>query len=306
MSTSTLERSTDTVIIGAGQAGLATAYHLTRRGHRCLVLDGAPCIGDTWRRHYDSLSLFTPNRANGLPGMAFPGDPWGFPTKDEVADFLVAYAERFRLPVRLDTRVIRVGSVADGFGVDTTRGPVRCRHLVIATGPFGRVPRLPDWASELDASVLHLHSSEYRRPGQLRDGSVLVVGAGHSGCDIALEVAATHPTTLAGRDPGQIPVGWDSPLLPVVLPVVLFAHHHLRTRRLPLGRRQRPYVLAHGGPMLRVKRRHLADAGVVRATARVVGVRDGRPLLDDGTTVPASNVTGQPVTATTGPGWTCR
>lgn len=281
---------TDTVIVGAGQAGLATAHQLSRHGRDCVVLDGAHRIGDNWRQQYDSLRLFTPNRSNGLPGMAFPGDPWGFPGKDEVADFLEAYAVRFSLPVQLSTRVTHLGRSGDGFAVDTTGGPVACRNVVIATGPFGRSPAVPDWAGELDGSILQLHSSDYRRPGQLPAGPVLVVGGGHSGCDIALELAGSHPTTLAGRDPGQIPIGWDSPLLRIVLPVVLFGHQHLRTRRTPLGRRQRPLVLAHGGPMLRVKRAHLLDAGVVRRTTRAVGVRDGLPLLADGTVVPVASV----------------
>src|SRR5690625_337377 len=289
MSTSE-DRAVDTVIIGAGQAGLATAYHLTRRGHACIVVDANQRIGDNWRHQYDSLALFTLNRFNGLPGMAFPGDQRDCATKDELADFLETYATRFDLTVRLDTRVTHVGRHRDGFAVETTTGRIACHNVVIAVGPFGRSPAVPECATDLDASILQLHSSEYRRPGQLREGPVLVVGGGHSGCDIALEVAASHPTTLVGRDPGQVPVSWDSPMLSPVMSLVMFVHHHVRTRRTPIGRRQRPHVLAHGAEMLRVKRAHLDAAGVVRSHARVVGASGGIPLLADGSTVEAATV----------------
>lgn len=279
-----------TVIIGAGQAGLSTAYHLTRAGHSCLVLDAQERLGDNWRHRYDSLRLFTPNSANGLPGLPFPGRRWGFATRDELADYLGSYADRFSLPVRLGTRVGHVGRRADGFEVQTDRGRLACDTVVIATGSKGRTPSVPAVAAELDGSITQLHSGDYRRPSDVPDGPVLVVGAGHSGCDIALELAASHEVTLAGRDPGQIPVAWDSPLLRVVLPLALLTHRHVRTRRTPFGRRQRPYVLAHGGPMLRVKRADLEAAGVVRTHARVTGSRDGTPLLDDGTTVPVRTV----------------
>lgn len=279
-----------TVIIGAGQAGLSTAYHLTRAGHPCVVLDANERIGDNWRQRYDSLRLFTPNGANGLPGLPFPGPRWAFATRDEVAAYLETYADRFRLPVRLGTRVTHVGRRGDGFEVETDHGRFVCDSVVVATGSKGRTPSVPAVSAELDGSILQLHSDAYRRPADVPEGPVLVVGAGHSGCDIALELAASHPVTLAGRDPGQIPVSWDSPLLRVVLPLALLTHRHVRTRRTPFGRRQRPYVLAHGGPMLRVKRADLEAAGVVRTHARVSGSRDGLPLLDDGTTVPARTV----------------
>lgn len=290
MSTTTHTRSIETIIIGAGQAGLATAYHLTRQGHRCVVLDAHHRVGDTWRHQYDSLTLFTFNRYNALPGMTFPGKAWEFATKDELADYLEAYAARFDLPVRLDSRVTGVTRHRDRFLVATAGDLMECDSLVIATGPFGAVPSVPACATDLDESILQLHSSEYRRPDQLRRGAVLVVGGGHSGCDIALDVATSHPTTLVGRDPGQIPVSWKSPMLRAVLPVVMFAHKHLRTRSTPLGRRQRPYVLAHGGEMLRVKRTDLTAAGVERIPKRVVGARDGLPLLADERTMTVSNV----------------
>ncbi|WP_114907814.1 flavin-containing monooxygenase [Ornithinimicrobium murale] len=281
---------TDTLIIGAGQAGLATAHLLTEAGRDCLVVDGSHRVGDNWRHQYDSLTLYSPNAWNSLPGLAFPGAAWDFPGKDEVGDYLEQYAEQLGLPVRLDTRVGHLGREGSGFRAETSTGAVHSQNVVIATGSFGRTPSVPDCAADLDPAILQLHSSQYRRPGQLREGPVLVVGAAHSGCDIALELAASRPTTLAGRDPGQIPVSWDSPGFRVAMSVLLQVQRHVMTRRTPVGRRQRQDVLAHGGPMLRVKRADLRDAGVTRTHARVVGTVGGQPQLDDGTVLEVANV----------------
>lgn len=287
----------DTVIVGAGQAGLSTAYHLRRLGLDCLVLESAHQVGDHWRHKYDSLRLFTANRFNRLPGLSFPGEPWGFAGKDDVAQTLQSYAARYDLPVRTDSPVRRVardsdsGSGAAGFTVTTPTHTYRARTVVLATGPFGQLPRVPDLADDLDPEILQLHSSQYRRPGQLRPGPVLVVGGGHSGCDIALEVAcAGHPTTLSGRDLGQIPVPFSSPLLRVIMPMVMLQHAYVLDRRTPMGRKMRPVVLHHGAPRLRVQAKDLDDAGVVRTEARVTGVHEGLPQLADGTVVEATNV----------------
>ncbi len=282
----------ETVIIGAGQAGLATAYHLRRVGRECVVLDGGRRVGDQWRRQWDSLRLYSPAKFDALPGMAFPAPPWSYPGKDEVADYLEAYARRWDLPVLLGVRVDRVTGAQDGEGfvVDTTAGTWHCGNVVVATGTFGRTPVVPECAAQLDPSILQLHSSEYRRPGQLQDGPVLVVGASHSGCDIAYEVAQTRPTTLVGRDCGQIPIRLESRRIRAVFPVLVFLWRHLMTRRTPLGRKEMALVRFHGGPMLRVKRSDLAARGVVRNEARVDGVWDGRPVLSDGSVVEAANV----------------
>lgn len=281
----------DCVIVGGGQAGLSTAYHLQRLGVDCVVLEASQRVGDQWRHQYDSLRLFTANKFNRLPGLGFPGDPWGFAGKEDVAAALQGYAERFDLPVRTGSPVRRVSRDPEGFRIVTPTHTHLARTVVLATGPFGQLPRTPGLAGELDPQILQLHSSQYRRPGQLRAGPVLVVGGGHSGCDIALEVAhAGLPTTLSGRDAGQIPVPWDSPLLHVIMPLVMLQHAHVYHRRTPMGRRMRPMVLQHGAPRLRVQAKDLDDAGVVRTQARVTGTLDGRPLLADGTVVEAANV----------------
>ena len=282
----------ETVIIGAGQAGLSTAYHLKQKGRDCVVLDRNQRIGDGWRQQWDSLRLYSPAKYDGLPGMPFPGKPSSFPSKDDLADYLESYAQRFDLPVRLGVRVSRLAATRPdaGFVVETSTGPLSCDNVVVATGTFGRTPNVPDFAKDLDPSILQLHSSEYRRPGQLRDGPVLVVGASHSGCDIAYEAAATRPTTLVGRDPGQIPVPLESRRMKVAWPIIMFMWRHVVTRRTPIGRKEMGHLRFHGGPMLRVQRSDLEERGVVRNESRVERVQDGLPVLADGTVVDVANV----------------
>jgi putative flavoprotein involved in K+ transport len=282
----------ETLIIGAGQAGLSTGYHLQRRGRPFLIVDGADRVGDNWRHQWDTLRLFTPAKYDGLPGMAFPAkDPWHFPGKDEVGDFLEAYALKFDLPVRMSTRIDRLEAGPDGgyvahVGADT----ITCDNVVVATGTFGRTPFVPAFAADLDPGIVQLHSSEYRRPDQLGPGTALVVGASHSGLDIAYEVAETHDTILCGRDTGQLPVPFESRRARLLLPVMFFMFRHVLTRRTPMGRKEMGEVRAHGGLALRVQQVDLERRGVERVASRVVGVKDGRPLLDDGRAVDAGTV----------------
>ena len=280
----------ETAIIGAGQAGLATAYQLQRAGRPCLILDGNEHVGDNWRAHWDSLRLYTPAAVNGLPGLPFPGPRWSFPTKDEVADYLAAYAERFSLPVRTLARVDRLQAIDAKYVLQLGADSIVAENVVVATGTFGRTPSIPDFALDLDPSIRQLHSSEYRKPAQLKPGSVLVVGASHSGTDIAFEVASTHPTVLAGRDLGQVPVRLDHWSARVVLPAIGFLAKHVITRRTPIGRKAMDEVRFHGLPMLRVKRSDLQARGVDRILGRVTGAHDGRPVVDGVGALDVANV----------------
>jgi putative flavoprotein involved in K+ transport len=281
----------ETLIVGAGQAGLSMGYHLRRRGRSFLVVDGNERIGDNWRQQWDSLRLYTPAKYDGLPGFRFPADKWHFPQKDEVADYLESYALHWDLPVRMSTRVDRLEARTDG-GYLATVGPetISCDNVVVATGSFGRTPYVPSYAEDLDPSIRQLHSSAYRRPSQLQPGLVLVVGGSHSGTDIAYELAETHETILCGRDCGQLPVRIESRRARLGWPVFVFMFRHVVTRRTPIGRKAMNEVRFHGGPHLRVKRQDLAERGVERVTNRVTGTVDGRPVLDDGRVVDAANV----------------
>jgi putative flavoprotein involved in K+ transport len=280
----------ETVIVGAGQAGLATAYHLKRRGRECVVLDANQRVGDNWRRLWDSLRLYSPARYDALPGLPFPAKKWACPGKDEVADYLEQYAAHHELPVRLGVRVETVTRDGHRFVVRTNEGTTTCDNLVVATGTFGRTPSIPDFAGDLDPGILQLHSSEYRRPGQLADGPVLVVGASHSGCDVAYEVAEGRPTILAGRDCGQIPFPIESRRARMFWPVLAFAWRHVLTRRTPMGRKEMAEIRFHGGPMLRVRRNHIKERGIDRREDRVTGVENGRPVLADGSVLDVANV----------------
>jgi putative flavoprotein involved in K+ transport len=279
----------ETVVVGAGQAGLATGYHLQRHGRPFTILDAGSRVGDGWRRQWDTLRLYSPAQYDSLPGLPFPAPKWTFPDKDQVADYLEAYARHFELPVTLDSRVRSVERQGEQYVVTTDRARYLCDDVVVATGTFGRTPYVPAIAEGLDPTILQMHSSEYRRPGQLRSGPVLVVGASHSGTDIAFEVAQTHPTILAGRDCGEIPPRLDARVMRLLFPVLLFAWQHVVTRRTPMGRRAMPHIRAHGGPMLRVKRSDLAARGVERVTARVEETRGGLPVVD-GTPRDVANV----------------
>ena len=280
-----------TVIIGAGQAGLSVAYHLRRRGAPCVVLEANARVGDTWRQRWDSLRLFTPARFDGLDGFPFPASPFAFPTKDAMADYLEAYAKKFALPVRTGVKVDRVTSTEGGFIVAAGDREIRAKHVVVAMATF-QAPRVPSFAADLDPAIVQLHSRDYRNPRQLRDGAVLVVGAGNSGAEIALELArAGHPTWLSGRDVGRVPfrIEGTAARLGLARLVLRGLFHRVLTIDTPMGRRVRPKVMTQGTPLIRVRQRDLAAAGVVRVP-RTAGVQGGRPVLDDGRVLDVANV----------------
>jgi putative flavoprotein involved in K+ transport len=281
----------ETVVIGAGQAGLATGWHLARRGREFVILDAGRRVGDNWRSHWDSLRLYSPARVASLPGMRFPAPPASYPTKDQMADFLETYAATFDLPVRTGVRVTRLARHGGEYLVTTDGPSFRCDNVVVASGTFGRAPYVPGFAGELDPGIRQLHSSAYRNPAQLRPGGVLVVGASHSGGDIAYEAGtAGHPTVLSGRIHGEVPFDIEGRPAKVIFPVVYLLAKHVLTLRTPIGRRLRPEVRRHGGPLIRVKRADLTGAGVELAAARTTGVRDGRPVLEDGRVLEVANV----------------
>ncbi len=271
----------DTVVIGAGQAGLVTGYHLQRAGRSFVILDADERVGDTWRRRYDSLRLFTPAYGCALDGMPFPSKDSTCPTKDEFADYLEAYAMRFALPVRTGVRVDGVRRDGDVYVVSTGDRTFEATNVVVASGAH-RDPRVPVFAADLDPSIVQLHSSAYRNPSQLRDGRVLVVGVGNSGGDIAMEVARTHATTLSGSPTGHIPPdidGWVA--RNIVFHVIRFLGLHVFTLRNPIGRKAIATMSRKGGMLVRVKPKWLTAAGVV-SVGRTIGVRDGKPVVEGG------------------------
>jgi putative flavoprotein involved in K+ transport len=283
-----MSEQVETVVVGGGQAGLAVGYHLAQLGRSFVILDANERTGDSWRKRWDSLRLFTPAYLNRLPGLKFPGPRHKPSTKDEVADYLEAYAARFDLPVRMGSCVNSVTKITDRFVVSAGDQRFEADNVVLATGGY-QSAYAPDFADQLDAGITQLHSSQYRRPSQLRDGDVLVVGAANSGAEIALEVSATHRTWLSGRHPGTEPTRPGSRVDRLFTPPFWFFISRVASVTNPIGRRMRPQLITTTLPLGRVRLKDLDAAGVVRLP-RMVGVRDGAPLMEDGRVVNAANV----------------
>ena len=280
----------ETVVIGGSQSGLAVGYHLKQRGRPFVIVEAHERVGDAWRSRWDSLRLFTTARYDGLPGMPFPARRSSYPTKDEAADYLETYAERFELPVMPSVKVDRLTRRGQGFDVVAGDLTVAAENVVVATGAY-HTPRVPEFADQLRPDILQIHSSAYRNPGQLREGGVLVVGAGNSGAEIALEVARYNPTWLSGRDTGQEPTRAGSLTDRLVQPLMWFAATRVLTVTSPVGRKVRDHFLdpPRGIPLGRVRRKDLTAAGIERVP-RTVGVQDGNPLLDDGSVLDVANL----------------
>jgi putative flavoprotein involved in K+ transport len=279
----------DTIVIGGGQAGLATGYYLKQQGRNFVILDANARTGDAWRNRWDSLRLFTPARFDGLAGMPFPAQDYSLPTKDEMAGYLDAYAQHFQLPVRTGVKVDHLSREGDRFAVMAGDQRFEAENVVVAMATFQQ-PKIPTFAAELDPDIVQLHSSAYRNPTQLRDGGVLIVGAGNSGAEIAMEIIRTHPTWLAGRDVGHIPFRVDGSLAKLLVPSLFrVVFHRLLSTATPIGRKARPKFLSGALPLIRVKPKDLTAAAVARVP-RVAGARDGRPLLEDGSALDVANV----------------
>lgn len=288
----------DTVVIGGGQAGLAAGYYLARQGRdistgstrRFAILDAHDRVGDSWRKRWDSLRLFTSASLNSLPGMPFPARWAHFPTKDEMADYLEAYAARFQLPVQLGVKVDELTRDGDRYLIAAGARRLEATHVVVATGAYP-TPRVPRFARELDPAITHLHSVAYRNPGQMREGPVLIVGAGNSGAEIALELAPRHRIWLAGRDTGYLPGNFGSLGYQVGGIVFLTVAKLLTVDTSPgrwLARNARGFF-TRGLPLVRVQPKDLLEAGVQRVP-RVAGVSGGQPVLDDGRVLDVANV----------------
>ncbi|MFJ8297533.1 flavin-containing monooxygenase [Streptomyces sp. NPDC094447] len=272
-----LPASVPVAVVGAGQSGLAVGYHLRRAGVECVLLDAGGEVGETWERRWDSLTLFTSAQFSGLPGLPFPGEGRHYPGKDEVVAYLRDYAERFDLPVLADHRVLSVRRDGDGFLLRTTRGACRAGRVVIATGAFG-VPRVPEFAGALGPDVSALHTSEYRSPAQLAPGTVVVVGDGNSGRQIAAELSGTHEVVLSCG-------GAVSPPLPqtVVGRDMFWWMSVLGVMRLPVSMQAPDPVVGDRVP-------GLVAAGSIRTVGRITAADGAELLTADGERVKPSTV----------------
>ena len=278
-----------TLVIGGGQAGLSVGYHLAKRGLPFLIVDAHQRTGDAWRERWDSLRLFTPARYVHLPGFPFPARGDSFPDKEQMADYLESYAHRFHLPVQHGVKVDSLSKQGDRFVATADGLRFESQNVVVAMADYQH-PRLPAFSADLDPGIVQLHSHHYRNPSQLQDGGVLVVGVGNSGADIGIELAHSHKTWISGQESGHIPFPIESFLARFFLVrIVRFVGHHVLSLATPIGRKLRPKLLVRSAPLVRVRPQDLNDAGIERV-ARVVGIRDGRPLLSDGRTLDVKNV----------------
>jgi putative flavoprotein involved in K+ transport len=279
----------ETVIVGGGQAGLATGYHLSKRGRPFVILDASARVGDPWRKRWDSLRLYSPAAYDGLPGLPFPARRNSYPTAHQMADYLEAYAGQFELPVIPGTTVETLSRDGARYALTAGERTFEADNVVVATGVMQK-PFVPSFAGELDPRIRQLHSNDYRGLSQLQEGAVLVVGASHSGSDIAYETAARHPTILSGVDTGQIPVPIETRRGRLGFRMLFFVGSHILTADTPMGRKARPHIRQGGAPLLRYRRKDLRAAGVERVLARTAGVQDGLPVLDDGRVLDVQNV----------------
>lgn len=274
----------DVLVVGAGQAGLGTAWWLTRKGVRDVVVLDAAEVGGSWLRRWESLQLFTPRRFSSLPGVPFPAGRTPTPDRVEMAEYLHGYARRLDVPVRTRTPVTRLTPDPAGFRAETPDGPLRARQVVLASGPFAR-PRVPAAGEQLDRSVAQLHAADYCRPTDLPTGPVLVVGGGNSAAQLAVELAATHQVTVVSpREPRFLPerVLGVSVYWWLLLSGVLNAGGDSWVAR---GIRRR------GDAIIGRELRRLRNDGVIGwHIGRVVGGEGDRVHLDDGRTEQVSAV----------------
>lgn len=279
----------NTLVIGGGQAGLAVGFHLSQAGVPFLIVDANQRTGDSWRNRWDSLRLFTPNRFNSLPGLTIPGEDWGFPTKDELADYLEAYAAHFELPIRHGVRVDHLSREGNRFLASAGDMIFEVENVVVAMASY-QEPKTPGFATQLDSRIVQLHVNDYKNPGQLQEGDVLIVGLGNSGAEIAKELAQDRRVWLSGEPSAVQPFRPERLsgriLMPFVGPVIL---NRLLTTSTPMGKKFRSKMLHKAAPLLRVKPKDLVAAGVERV-GRTTGVVDGYPQLEDGTVLEVPNV----------------
>ena len=275
----------DVVVIGAGQAGLATGYYLAQHNLRFVIVDANERAGGAWQNRWDSLMLFTPAIYNSLPGMRFLASSWYLPTTREMAGYLENYASHFNLPLRLGVKVDGVRREDKAYIVTAGKLQFETKSVIVATGVY-QTPSMPAFMSELDPLVTQLHSSEYRSPAQLKEGNVLVVGAGNSGAQIAMELASSRPTWLCGPKTGYNP----RKILGIDLYWWLY-HVGFMTLRIDSW----VFRLVHssnkdGERLVGITSGDIVKAGVKRIPEKVREIKNGKPVLENGRVLDVDNV----------------
>jgi putative flavoprotein involved in K+ transport len=286
----------DTIVIGGGQSGLAAGYYLNRAGGSFLIVDANQRSGDTWRGRWDSLRLFSPAQYDSLPGLPLGMRKGTFPGKDVLADYLEDYASHFNMPILRGVRVTKVARQADDFIIECGDRTFSCANVIVTSGTYSR-PWTPDSSALLDSSIQQVHSSEYRRPGDVVGDHVLVVGFGTSGIEIAMELAAAgRRVFLSGRPTAQalskfVPAIFEgkNPILRLIGAAYWNFMHSVVTIDTPLGRKAKSQISLRGQPLVRLNRADALAAGI-ELVARLAGVKEGKPSLEDGRRLDISTV----------------
>jgi len=279
------------IVIGAGQAGLSAGYFLKKNKIDFLILDSNERVGDSWRNRWNSLRLFTPAKFDSLAGLPFPSDPNYFPTKDEMGDYLENYAEHFNLPVRNNIKVDGLSREGNNYCITAGDSYFEAEHVVIAMSNY-QVPKIPKFAKDLNPDIVQIHSFDYRDLSQLQDGPVLVVGAGNSGSELALEAARNnHEVWLAGRDTGHIPFDIEGTFAKIIMVrlVIRFLFHRILTTNTPIGRKARPKIISQGGPLIRNKPKDFINAGIKRIP-KITGIKNGLPVDENNEVIDIKNI----------------
>ncbi|MFO7934726.1 MAG: NAD(P)/FAD-dependent oxidoreductase [Bacteroidales bacterium] len=268
--------------MGAGQSGLAAAYYLKKANEDFIILEIEDQAGSSWRNRWDSLRLFTPAQHDSLPGFPFPSARGTLPTKNEMADYLSDYIEKYSLPDEFGTKVIELDKTKEGYLILTSKGNINADNVIVATGtnPYAYIPA---FAAELDKNIVQIHSSDYKNPLLFPAQDTLVVGAGTSGMEIAIELSKSRPTMISGKGTPHIP---DLALLGTLY--CLFIHYIL-TVSTPIGRKVGPKILNGGAPLISVSMREVEKAGISQLP-RLKGVHKGLPLLDDEQTLTVTSI----------------
>lgn len=271
-----------TLIIGAGQAGLAMGYYLKNKTDNFLLIDEQKRLGDSWRNRYDSLVLFTPRVYSSLPGLPLPGDPNGYPTKDEIADYLEHYAHHFNLPVALNTRAEKLKKTDQGFVVKTNQGDYLAQNVIVATGPFQK-PFTPKFSKQLSDDVFQIHSAHYKNPTQLKEGSVLIVGAGNSGVQIATELAQDREVFLS--------VGKPMKMFPhkILNKSIFWWFDALGISKITINSKLGQYM-KENDPIIGRESKPFIKKGKIRLYPRTKGVEGNQVFFEDGSYCEVNNV----------------
>ncbi|TRZ39675.1 oxidoreductase [Niallia circulans] len=273
----------DTIIIGAGQAGLSVGYYLKKTNKKFVILDKGSKIGESWRDRYDSLTLFTPRMYCSLPEMEMEGEIHGFPNKDEIAAYLNSYANKYELPIKLNKEIIHVTKEDGLFIVKTRLEEFTAKNLVIATGPF-QSPHIPSLAKCLSPNIYQIHSSEYKNPQQLTNGNVLVVGAGNSGAQIAVELSKERDVYLAHSNKliflpliiGKRSIFWWFDKLGI-----------LRANNTSfLGK----LIQSKGDPIFGLELKEAIKKRQITAKAKVISTNQDRIIFEDSSSIEVNNI----------------